>query len=373
MMSPNSTTPLPSAGEERRGRFSRRTALRSAAVGATALGVGGLTARQARAQAVTVNRIKVLTGAGLTTQYDVGGTDLGVPTTTPDGRTLYVFGDTFSNLMPGSDPNWRSPVGLYSQTADLNAGVTWTGAVGGPTAKQLWPYEHNNGTFDTVIPTDVIKIGGSLYLHAVVTQNNLTVVKWTEIQRSDDNGENWTLQCKFPVDFWRDRGQNIFGNLTWAEGGDGWVYGFCSPFGRVGNPYVFKVPTDQITNPAAYVSWGHANGAWDWGNPPTPVLEEKFGEASLRPLGGKWVLTFFCPDLYRIDGMLLDLPTSDAHAAKRQTFISGGGDDDTHLDNLYGSYIIPGSTLDELHLVVSQWTSSKYQALQWRVRGFGSS
>lgn len=69
---------------------------------------------------------------------------------------------------------------------------------------------------------------------------------------------------------------------------------------------------------------------------PTPALEGKFGEASLRPLGGKWMLTFSCPDLYRFDGMLLDLPTCDAHAAKRQTFISGGGDD-RHLDSLFGS------------------------------------
>jgi hypothetical protein len=41
---------------------------------------------------------------------------------------------------------------------------------------------------------------------------------------------------------------------------------------------------------------------------------------------------------------------------------------------LYGGYIIPGSTLSDLHLSISQWKTDAgwpYRVMQFRVRGFG--
>jgi D-arabinan endo alpha-(1,5)-arabinofuranosidase len=100
----------------------------------------------------------------------------------------------------------------------------------------------------------------------------------------------------------------------------------------------------------------------------------KFGEMSLRQLDGKWVFTF--AQFERggsIDGIVLDHPTSDLRTAHRRTLIrnaaSESTEDGTHLSHLYGGYIIAGSTLDELHLAVSQWDDHRYQVVQFRVEG----
>jgi len=116
---------------------------------------------------------------------------------------------------------------------------------------------------------------------------------------------------------------------------------------------------------------------WAWGNPATPILTGSFGEMSLRPLGGKWVLTWFNAGDYRIDGIIMDTPTSNLYTAYRQTLIYGGNwgsEDDNHVAQLYGGYVIPGSTLSDMHLSVSQWNTANgwpYRVMQFRVRGFG--
>ncbi len=64
------------------------------------------------------------------------------------------------------------------------------------------------------------------------------------------------------------------------------------------------------------------------------------------------------------------------YEAHRRTLVWGGewGDqDDSHVAQLYGGYVIPGSTPDNLHLAVSQWNTAEgwpYRVMQHRVRGF---
>lgn len=91
-------------------KVSRRSVLK----GAAAVPVAGLLALQA----VVTTKVKDLTGPGLTDRFRMAGTDLGIPARTPDGRTLYVFGDTFEQARVGGGW-WRSPVGLWSTTTNL--------------------------------------------------------------------------------------------------------------------------------------------------------------------------------------------------------------------------------------------------------------
>ena len=87
-------------------------------------------------------KVKDLTGPGITTAFGMEGTDLGILARTPGGRLLSVFGDTFAGAGVGAphvgqphpgieqcsptttdrpgpgNPDWRSPVGLYSDTTD---------------------------------------------------------------------------------------------------------------------------------------------------------------------------------------------------------------------------------------------------------------
>ncbi|MFI6937663.1 DUF4185 domain-containing protein [Streptomyces sp. NPDC050418] len=353
----------------------RSTFLRAAAgtaLGASVLGASG-GARAAGRQALRVDKIRDLTGPGLTTAYRMEATDLGIPARTPDGRMLFVFGDTFEQAHVGGGW-WRSPVALWSDTTDLASGVRWSGAVGGAAAEQLWFYEHDNPVFSTVLPSDVITVGGSMYLHVMVNQGLHNVV-WTEIWRSDDSGAHWYhTGAKFAP----DAHGGLFQCLSWGQGNDGWIYVYSTAFTRSRPIILTRVRADRIADPGAYEPWGYRNGAWGWGNPATPVLEGKFGELCLRPLGGKWVLTWFNAGDYRIDGMIMDYPTSNLYTAHRRTLIHGGEwgqEDDSHVAQLYGGYIIPGSTLDDLHLAVSQWNTAQgwpYRVMQHRIQGFAS-
>jgi hypothetical protein len=361
-------------------RISRSTLLRGTAGVVAGGALAGLAAGSAEAQplALTVTKVKDLTGPGLTTEWEMEATDLGIPVVTPDGRKLFVFGDTFEHTI--GDANWRSPVGLYSTTTNLAGGVTWSGAVGGATARQFWDYPHNNPEFSTVLPADVITIGNRIYLYVIVNKGEIGTVVRNEIWYSDDNGSTWIDSgARIAADY--DGGNRQL--IAWGLGNDDYVYIYGTGFQRNKPIYLHRVRTATIADASTWEPWGWTSGGgWNWGTPPTPVLEGEFGEMSFRPLGGKWILTWFNAGDYRMDGLIADTPTSDLTVAKRATFLHGtswGNEDDTHVAQLYGGYVIPGSTLDDLHLSVSQWNTTPgagnwpYRAMQFRVQGFGSS
>lgn len=352
----------------------RRTVLRGAA-GAVA-GVGFASAfgtAPSVAAAPTVTKVKDLVGTQTPVQFGIGATDLGIPATCPDGRTLYVFGDTFADPVVGGG-NWRSPVALWSETTDIPAGVTFSAAVGGDVAQQLWPYEHGT-EIQTVIPSDVITLGNTMFLHAIVNGPEFGMVRWTEVWRSDDSGASWqNTGLRLPAD--KDGGH--FQCITWAQGNDGYVYAFGTGFQRDKGIVLNRIREDALADAGAYEPWVWDGRKWGWGAPNQPasvILQGKWGEMSLRPIGGKWLFTGFNAADYRVDAMVLNTPTDDLVAAPKTTLVHGGEwghEDDTHVAQLYGPYIIPGSTLSDLHLTLSQWnttTNDIYHSMQFRVQG----
>ena len=89
-------------------------------------------------------KVKSLTGPGHTDRFRIGGTDLGVTVTAPDGRLVSVFGDTFTRARVGG-PGWRSPVVLFGDPATVRTGIEWTGAAGrGNRAHQVLVYTHGS-------------------------------------------------------------------------------------------------------------------------------------------------------------------------------------------------------------------------------------
>ena len=153
--------------------------------------------KTAQVQPPTV-KVADLTGPGSSAEkFGVGGTDLGIAVALADGRTGFIFGDTFDDCRAGG-PGWRSPVMLRSHDTSLrrlNDGITFHDAVGGDYARQLWDYAHDGppwkgGGYSTVLPADAITIDGRLYLFAMVNRG-LHNVLWTEINYSDDCGDTW--------------------------------------------------------------------------------------------------------------------------------------------------------------------------------------
>jgi hypothetical protein len=323
-----------------------------------------------------VTKVKDLTGPGLTDgPLRMTSTDLGIPVPTADGRLIFFFGDSFDGLGVGQGDWWGSPTALYSTTTDLSAGVTWSGAAGprGEGAQQLWPYEHTDEY--SFLPTDGITIGTTTYLHVILNDGpELGNVVRTELWRSDNDGVDWVYTgASWPADALG----GYFQQLSWSLGSDGYVYLYSTGFQRDKPIIMQRVRAEAIADPAAYETWGFLNGAWAWGNPPTPILEGQFGELCLRPVHaeGKWILTWFNAGDYRIDAIIMDTPTSDLTVAPRHTLLWGTDwehEDNTHVAQLYGGYLIPGSTLNDLHLSVSQWHSDNgwpYRVMQFRIQG----
>ena len=79
-----------------------------------------------------VRCITDITGSELTGQWDVVGTDLGVPVYSPAYQRMYfLFGDTYGSIPedPLAETNWRDTVAGYTEHLDFSKGVLWDGFV----------------------------------------------------------------------------------------------------------------------------------------------------------------------------------------------------------------------------------------------------
>ena len=316
-----------------------------------------------------VERMHPLTGPGITTRFRMEATDLGAPTVTPDGRILFIFGDTFEEAVVGG-VFWRSPVGLFADPdVPLDDGITWTSAVGGQTAEQLVPYEHDDAPVSTILPGDVLTIGETMYLWVMVN-HGFGNVAGTEIWTSADSGETWERTAQM---FPGDHLDGFMQQCTWfLHPEDGHVYLLTTGFQRDKGAILSRVPADAVLDTEAYETYGRTGESWEWGGQPEPVVEGTVGEMCLRVVEGTWMLTWFETVGYRVDCLGADSPEAIAEAEPLTLLHGGEWGKEGHdvVAQLYGPYIVPGSTLEVLHLVCSQWHTGPdwpYHVEQYRI------
>ncbi|MDT5019084.1 MAG: hypothetical protein QOD39_5244 [Mycobacterium sp.] len=327
-----------------------------------------------------------LTGPGLTERWGVTCTDLGASVVAPNGKLVSVFGDTFAGRKAG-EGDWRSPVVLIG-TGDADHEIVYERAGGDDPnyARQLWHYIHDDpssgwtrGGISTVIPSDLLRVDDSIYLHAIVNRGFGNVV-WTEIWKSDDSGIAWTnmgSDAKFPADLHDGHAQ------CWSwdyEPDDGWVYVVATGFQRDKGIILMRVRPEHIGERAHYVSWGFTGGRWGWGATATPITPagEKWGELAFRRMAqGKWILGGFLASEYALAYRVIESPVANMYTTPLQKPIVGSAwDAENHLQNqvaqLYGGYVLPGSRFDiggGIGFVVSQWKTAEgwpYRAMQFK-------
>ncbi|WP_286275752.1 DUF4185 domain-containing protein [Mycobacterium antarcticum] len=326
-----------------------------------------------------------ITGPGISDRWGVTATDLGASILAPNGTLVSVFGDTFSGNRVGQGA-WRSPVVLIG-TGDARNPITWERA-GGPNpdfAEQLWHYVHDTtgprwsqGGISTVLPSDLLRVDDTLYLHAMVNRGFPEVI-WTEIWCSDDSGVSWRHlgeRAKFPAALHGGYAQ------CWSwdyDPDDGWVYVVSTSFKRDKGIILRRVRTVDIGDMREYSGWGFAGGRWGWNNEPTPITPagETWGELSFRRLAsGTWILGGFLSSKYALGYRIVAGPTANMYEAPIQMPVTGSkwdGEDHTssRVAQLYGGYVLPGSQLDVrggVGLVVSQWKTDSgwpYGAMQF--------
>lgn len=339
-------------------------------------------------------RVRPITGFSTSAEtFGVGGTDLGIPRMLPNGRIGYFFGDTWLTQGVGG-ADWRSPVLLYSDDIGLpalDAGIDFHGAANRPAANpnpdyatQLWDYNHDaypwtNGGFSTVLPADALVIGNRTYLFAMVNKG-FPSVAWTEIAYSDDSGATWNNggpNATKPGNWMSDRQQCI----TWEyDEVTGYVYILSSGFQRDKNVHLYRVPVADLLNRNAWQGWGWNGANWGWNRPASDILPagSKVGEMCLRKIENNWVFMYFDANNARIVAKVLDSPIGNMHTAPTHVLVKNCAwsmaNIDLHntLSQPYGGYIVPGSTMANLHFVVSQWNTTPgannlpYRAVQFK-------
>lgn len=342
--------------------------------------------RKAAALPLLNGKASDVTGPGITEKWGVTCTDLGASVIAPNGKLVSVFGDTFSGRKVGQG-DWRSPVVLIG-TGDANHQIVYERAGGSDPdyAHQLWHYIHDDaasgwkhGGISTVIPSDLLRVGGSLYLHAIVNRGFGNVI-WTEIWRSDDSGVSWTHlgeKAKFPADLHDGHAQC----WSWDYDPDaGWVYVVATGFQRDKGIILMRVRPDEIGDRSRYSSWGFTGGRWQWGTRATPITPpgEKWGELTFRRMASDtWILGGFLASKYALGYRVVDSPVANMYTTELQMPIVGSswGDEEqskNRVAQLYGGYVLPGSRFDiqgGVGLVVSQWRTDSgwpYRAMQFK-------
>ena len=331
-------------------------------------------------------KVADLTGPRLTERWGVTCADLGASVVAPNGKLVSVFGDTFSGRKVGKG-DWRSPVILIG-TGDADHEIVYERAGGEDPdyARQLWHYVHDyagagwrRSGISTVIPSDLLRVDDSLYLHAIVNRGFGNVI-WTEIWKSDDSGVSWTNlgdDAKFPGDLHHGYAQ------CWSwdyDPDDGWVYVVSTGFQRNKGIILRRVRPQHIGDRSRYSSWGYANNRWGWRAEPTPItpVGETWGELTFRRMAqDKWILGGFLASEYALGYRVVDSPVANVHTTPIQTPVVGTAwHGENHIGNqvaqLYGGYVLPGSRFDikgGIGLMVSQWNTAvgwPYRVMQFK-------
>jgi len=297
----------------------------------------------------------------------IGGTDLGIGCQMGNGEVLYLLGDSFEGGAPGSRGWWRSPIAVKSDTMGADQDIEITSAIGGRSAKELVPNQHQ-GWFEgecTKIPNDVFAVGSRLYM-SVMSVNNWANGTWetncTLLAYSEDYGQTW--QETAPQ--WWNNGPHtdVFQMQSWVVH-EGYAYVFGTSNGRhlQDGIYLQRVPADRVLDLSAYEGWGWTQQTgWQWGNLPTPILVGCFGEPSVRCVEGTWVLSVFEPPTGNIVTRTAAGP--DRVWSEPQLELT-----QQMVPQLYGGFITPNSTLQNLNLTISQWETqhnSVYHVMQYR-------
>ncbi|APA74087.1 DUF4185 domain-containing protein [Mycobacterium avium] len=297
----------------------------------------------------------------------IGAADLGEVVEIPGqpGKYLAIFGDSFSGNKMGDGEHYRSvavPV-TFDAEGHPHFGAPLTGPEG--SGHELFPIPSDaKGVTDT-LPSGTITLGDKTYMMVTGTKDDLKPVASWLVEVNGDPGKGWTM---VPGSF-RGAGDAPT-QVSGYKGSDGKVYIAADSFDRSRGITMYRADPSQVTQRQTWQPW---NGT-GWGPAgevaTTPVSRTPFGELSFREVDGKAVLSGFNQGTGNVEVRVAADPTkvlSVGPVVVAQQSNPGGPN---FLPQNYGGFILPGSTLDNLNLFVSQWnttTNTPYNTREFQV------
>ena len=292
--------------------------------------------------------------------------DLGAMAPMGNGEFAMIFGDSFrGNFGQG----WMSPVGVVA-TMDEDGFIKILRPIDNTSeVSDMISYHRVNDS--TLIPSDVINIDGTLYLHGTFHAPFGDVVS-SNVWKSDDGGTTWKQISSAPGNHMRGMTQLI----SWDKGPDGYIYATSTKFGRESPVYLWRFAPEDIGEPGNWDGYSPLTGKWTKHAEPILKRDVRAGEMCLRYIDGHWVLVMFNEESEDVEVRIsetLGRNWDDVRVAK----IAQNGSWDNNQTPLnwsqpYGGYIVPGSHLDDMDIVISQWNTtdnSRYTATQFNVKG----
>jgi hypothetical protein len=263
----------------------------------------------------------------------------------PSGQVA-LGGDTFSGNAEG-DGNWSPSMALHVRPGTLNANtIQFDRAFGqGGTL-----YDQPAPPGGSQLPAGTVQVFGIDYalIARVIDLHPLD----TRLVRIDPNGPHWpTVPGSWRNADWQS------GNETQISGyQDGnWVYIVAGGFARDHQLWLYRCPAANFTDRNTWHAWGMIDGGpdWGWDVAPTPLNGDNYGELSLRLIEGKSVLSGFNASTGNVEVRVADDITQVAAPWTPLTVVAT----QFTVPQNYGGYIVPGSTLDQAIILVSQWNT----------------
>lgn len=281
-----------------------------------------------------------------------------------DGEFAMIFGDSFrGNFGDG----WMSPVGVVASMSDDGFLTVDRPIDGTSRVNSMMSYDRVNNR--TLIPSDVINIDGVLYMHGT-WHEPLGNVTSAQVWRSYDQGKTWKAIGRIPGNDHNGMTQL----LSWDKGPDGYVYAVSTKFGRDSPVYMFRFKPEDIAAPD---NWeGYSSQGWGTNAEPILASNVKAGELNLRYIDGHWVLVMFNLATEAVEVRVSNKLETDWEQVPVAAIAKNGpwANQQTpeNWSQPYGGYIVPGSHLDNMDVVISQWNTSdnsRYMSTQFNVKG----
>lgn len=307
-----------------------------------------------------------------TADYGVGATDLCEFVDFP-AALLQVCGDSFAGPGVGFGP-WSSPIALRVVVDSVGdpAGIRYSGVMG--VGKPLLADAPPPGA--SQLPAGVVQINRRNYLMVTTTRN--LVPESSRLVKAEAAQGGWTTVpgSERTSQFAGGAQSQISGYydpIPTADSPTGWVYIVADNFDRSAPVRLYRVAPQWFTDRSQWQGW-----AGEWDRPPAPLWPDRLGEMCLRQIEGKTVLSYFNASKGTMEIRVATDPTA-LGSAPVTTVVRAGEwpvppevlpRNDNNVAQPYGGYISPGSTSEEVRVLVSQWNTGPRDRAPYRVIEF---